>query len=405
MIAAPSRFRHPIDGPDPLAIQYYGRFMKTRDAEPWREQADHLAASLWHGDPLADAWVAATVALGRSQAGDLFERALARGVGAVPDAPSELRALFEHLETVPLWVDPKCLELGCRTFRRTGPIASFVLSGFSLMGGYRSSAVVKPLIMTGNLRNSASRRLLDTGRFVMAVTEPGLLRQSQPGYQACARVRLLHAHIRHGLARSPEWHAEAWGLPINQADMVGTNLLFSLGFLIGARALGIAFSSEEAHSVIHLWRYAGYLLGVDEKLLPASEREAERTMYLVGASQPPPDDDSIELAHALCREPLDRASTEPQRRRARAEIALRTSISRVLLGDMAADELKLPKSALRFGVRGLVPFVSLLEGLRKTAPFGNEIAYRAGDKWIKNAMAELESARAPATRAGARHGA
>jgi hypothetical protein len=168
--------------------------------------------------------------------------------------------------------------------------------------------------------------------------------------------------------------------------MLGTNLLFSLGFLIGARALGMSFSPEEAASVIHLWRYVGYLLGIDETLLPASEREAERIMYLVGASQPAADADSIELAQALYREPLERATSEQQRRFAHVEMAVRGSISRMLLGDGVADDLELPKSSLRFAALGIIPLVALFEAIRKAAPFGDEIAYRLGERWIKGAV-------------------
>jgi hypothetical protein len=395
MVSAPSRFRHPIDAPDPVAVQYYRRFLRGGDVEVWREQADLLAASLWRGDPLADAWSARASTLYRAEAADLVDRALARGIDQVPDAPHELVALFRQLEATPLWVDPECLDLGCRTFRRSGIVASFVLSGFSLMGGYRSSAIAKVLMLTGRLRSGATRRLFDTGRFVIDVTEPGAMRVFAPGFQACVRVRLLHARIRRELSKRPEWRADDWGLPINQADMVGTNLLFSLGFLVGAREIGLVFSTEEAHAVIHLWRYVGHLLGIDEKLLPASEREAERVMYLVGSSQPPADEDSVELARALYGEPLERAVTEGQKRLARFEMSVRGGVSRVLLGDAVADELELPKNAARFAVRGFVPFVSLLESLRRVTPFGNELAYRVGDHWLKSVMSRFDGPQRP----------
>jgi hypothetical protein len=390
MTSAPTRFRHPIDAPDPLAARYYRRFLRSPDVQAWREQADLLAASLWRGDPLADAWIARASTMDRARANDLFERALEHGIDAVSGAPDELVALFRQLEPVPLWVDPEYLDLGCRSFRRSGPVASFVLTGFSLMGGYRSSAVAKALLLTGRLRYGATRRLVDTGRFVMDVTEPGAMRPRAPGFRACARVRLMHARVRRELSQRAEWRSEDWGLPINQADMVGTNLLFSLGFLIGAREMGIAFSDDEAHGIVHLWRYVGHLLGIDEKLLPATEREAERTMYLVGSSQPPADEDSVELARALHGEPLERAVTDKEKRLARIEMAVRGGVSRLLLGDAVADELELPKGMARFAVKGLVPFVSLVESLRRATPFGDEVAYRVGAYWIKTAMSRFD---------------
>jgi hypothetical protein len=65
---------------------------------------------------------------------------------------------------------------------------------------------------------------------------------------------------------------------------------------------------------------------------------------------------------------------------------LRSSVSRLLLGDAVADELELPRTAMRFGVRGIAPVVALLERLRKLTPFGNDIAYRLGERWIKTAI-------------------
>jgi hypothetical protein len=383
MQAAPARFRHPLDAPDPIARQRYRRFQLASGAPPWRDQADTLAAALWRGDRRMDDWVAKAATMAPAEAEALFERALVGGPHAVKTGPAELVDLVEQLRTVPLWVDTKMLSLGSRTARRAGPIAGIVLSGFSLMGGYRSSAVVKPLMMTGKLRYEASRRLTDTGRFVVAVTEPDGLHAPGDGFRACARVRRLHARIRSHLARSPQWQPESWGLPINQADMLGTNLLFSMGFLLGARALGMSFARDEAESVIHLWRYIGYLLGIDESLLPANEREAERIMYLVAASQPPADGDSIELARALHCEPLERAKDDRQRQKARVEMAVRGSLSRFLLGDSVADELGLPKSPLDLGVRGVIPLVRLAERIRKATPFGDVIAYRLGERWIK----------------------
>jgi hypothetical protein len=388
MQVAPARFRHPIDAPEPVSDQYYRRFLGVGDAAPRREQADLLAAALWRGDPLMDAWVERAQSMDPTQAHALFERALAGGVHAIGDAPTELFALFRQLGTVPLWLEGDALELGCRTARRAGPVAGAVLSSFSLMGGYRSSAVCKPLMMTGRLRYEASRRLTETGRFVIAITEPGGLRLLHEGFRACVRVRHVHARVRYHLSRSPEWKAAEWGLPINQADMLGTNLLFSLGFLMGGRQLGLSFSAEQAEAVIHVWRYVGYLLGIDENLLPANEREAQRIMYLVGASQPPADEDSVVLARALHEEPLERAKNDKARRFARVEMALRGSISRHLLGDPVADELELPKSRLRFAVRGIAPLVALFETARQRLPFGDAVAYRAGSYWIKTAIAQ-----------------
>lgn len=386
----PTRFQHPIDAPDPIAARYYRRFLKG-DPAPSREQADVLGAALLQGDDLFDAWYDAMQTMDRVHAHGLMHRAIHEGIDRVSEAPAELRALFAQLERVPLWVDARLLDVGCRAFRRTGPLIGIVLSGFSLMGGYRSSAVAKTLMRTGKLHQMAMQRLVDTGRFVVAVTEVGGMQRGKAGYEATVHTRMIHAMIRNKLKRAADWNTDAWGLPINQADMLGTNLLFSLGFLIGARELGIVFSEQEAQGVIHLWRYIGYLLGIDESLLPATEHEASRIMYMVGASQPPPDADSIALARALAEIPLQRAKTDKQRELATFEMHVRTGISRILLGDDVVDELGLPRHPAQQAARLLVPMIASIDRARRVAPRGDQMASSLGEAWIAFGLKQLNA--------------
>jgi hypothetical protein len=59
--------------------------------------------------------------------------------------------------------------------------------------------------------------------------------------------------------------------------------------------------------VMHLWRYIGWLMGVDEELLPANEEDGTRMAWLAGVTQPPADEDSRMLGQALMQVPLARA--------------------------------------------------------------------------------------------------
>ena len=45
------------------------------------------------------------------------------------------------------------------------------------------------------------------------------------------------------ILRSGRWDAERWGAPINQHDMAGTQLLFSLAVLEGLRTLGFRITT------------------------------------------------------------------------------------------------------------------------------------------------------------------
>lgn len=265
--AVPTRFRDPLCDPDPVVVRQYRSLMGEPPAIA-EGQAATLAEALTRGDPLADGWLEEH---GRTQEGrTLLEQALIHGIEAVPEAPASLRALFRQLECVPLWLDPAALLLGARTFRRTGMLGQLVLADFGLMAGYGSSAVVKPLVMTGQLTANTAERLINTGRFVTQVTEPGALTPGREGYRAAVHVRLVHAAVRRALAHAPAWRHADWGLPINQADMLATNLLFSIGVVEGCRKLGAAFREDEVDALVHLWRYVGHLVGVDEHLLPSN---------------------------------------------------------------------------------------------------------------------------------------
>jgi hypothetical protein len=65
-----------------------------------------------------------------------------------------------------------------------------------------------------------------------------------------------------------------WGHPVNQEDLAGTNIAFSYIILLGLYQGKYPVLPEEAESFLHTWRFVGYLLHIDEALLPASFAEA-----------------------------------------------------------------------------------------------------------------------------------
>jgi hypothetical protein len=407
----PSRFRDPITSPDPVLSRQYRSLFARDVGAPQPGQVELLRGALMRGDPLADAWVERVHTMEPVESSRALEAALAHGIDRVPDAPPELVALFRQAETVPLWLDPDSLRLGAEVSRRAGILGHFVLSDFGLMGGYRSAAVAKTLIGTGKLRDGAAERLIHTGRFVTAVTEPGDMLRGRPGYAATLRVRLVHAHVRRALLARPSWDSQVWGVPINQGDTLGTNLLFSIGFLEGCRKWGLSFTEREVEAVIHLWRYVGYLIGVEDALLPSDAESARRALYMVGVSQPDPDQDSVALARALYEVPFTFIRTELARRIVTLEMGIRLSMSRRILGDAAVDQLGLPRSPLRAALPPLVALVGAIDRARRILPYGNYVAYRVGSYVIKKGetilSAELERRNArpadaavpPATRA------
>jgi hypothetical protein len=352
-MAIPSRFRHPIDDPDPVLLAQYRRLFTRGVGEPLPAQVALLASGLQRGDALADACVG--------------EHA----------ASSAAHALLDQMREVPLWVNVDKLRLGARTARRAGVIGNFVLADFALMGGYRSAAIAKALVYTGELTKATARRLIHTGAYVALVNQPGAVLPGGAAWEATRHVRMLHARVRARLSR--DWDHERWGVPLNQTDTLGTNLLFSTGFLEGCKQWGLRFSGEEEEALVHLWRYVGYLMGIDEALLPVDAAGGRRTLYLVGLSQPSPDEHSRQLARALYELPLTFAKTRWQERFARTEMALRLGMTRRLLGDESVDQLGLPESELRVVLPSLVGVIRNFERVRERVPGATNAAYRVSD--------------------------
>lgn len=63
---------------------------------------------------------------------------------------------------------------------------------------------------------------------------------------------------------SPCWDINNYGIPINQEDMAATLLAFSVNVLVGIEiVLGQPLPENEQHDYLALWRYLGWLLGID----------------------------------------------------------------------------------------------------------------------------------------------
>lgn len=204
------------------------------------------------------------------------------------------------------------------------------------------------------------------------------------------------------IRRGGKWREDLWGAPINQHDMAATTLLFSSVFVNGLRTLGLTVSPDEAAAFLQLWRYGGYLMGVDPELLCGSEAEAARLTAVIAATQGPPDDDARALTDALLSLPMQLARTDAQRRRALERRRFSQAVCRALLGDALADGLHLPRSPWRLAVPALRGLLGPAERLRTGLPLGSLLATRAGRRYwdwiIAHPLAGADLSYAPPTR-------
>jgi hypothetical protein len=311
--------------------------------------------------------------------------ALDRGVAAVPNAPEALRAFFAQADQIPFWVDRHQCNLGGATFLRCR-LGFVALGMLSLPLIYSWPAGNKPLALSGHLVHRAAQRLKDTTRYVFAISQPDALARFSDGFKMTVRVRLIHAQVRKLLRQSGQWRDEAWGAPINQCHLAGTNLLFSVGVLDALRRMGYRFKSAEREALIHLWRYAGYLMGVENELLVAGEWEGHRLLDLIFTFEREPDDDSRALVHALMQTSFDYVRGFRVARPCSMNLCY--GISRALIGDERADALGFPKTSWRWLVPAVRPATWMIETARCFSPQVQALARVAGPSAFRHLLSE-----------------
>ncbi|WP_327094711.1 DUF2236 domain-containing protein [Nocardia vinacea] len=358
------------------------------------------------GDPLADDVVAMFKRLPVGEGRRMFEIAVERGIDTVPNAPAELTAFFGQVETDPYWLDRTKIDRGARVVERTSVWGGIAMGMFALMGGYLASRADKTLVGTGDLDAMAPRRLAETTQWWLDVTTPGGLQRNQVGYKSVLRVRLMHALVRAGMNRRPDWNYEAWDHPVNQVLTVGTLGLFSMANLVGAQALGLRFSAQEKDAVFQLWRYVGFLLGIDAEILPTNETDTWRAFWILADTEFIPDEDSRRLAQALVPAAgglFIGTDTAAQRLIRRVITSYMVAYSRIVLGPTNSDFLGLENSKFfQSAVMATAVVNGALEVPRQLIPGATHFQERLGAR-IRARLVRGSIARNGGDRTYARH--
>ena len=164
------------------------------------------------------------------------------------------------------------------------------------------------------------------------------------GWKLSTRIRFVHARIRTLLAKSEDWNHEAWGTPVSAAHLGFALSVFSKRLLEYSQRVGARFSKEESESILGVWRYAGYLMGIPKTILYATGAGAGE-MYKIGnLCEPVPDADSIAVANGLILAiPSVADVTDPVEKKKLTDSAYR--LSRSLIGNQLADRFQFPKTS------------------------------------------------------------
>nr|WP_301005423.1 oxygenase MpaB family protein [Lunatimonas sp.] len=159
-------------------------------------------------------------------------------------------------------------------FEKHATVYLSLLGFYSLPYTYAFADGAQVLVRSKRILENTGRRLDETLYFVLEAFRPGTFLGNEQSLLTLAKVRLIHAYSRHFIqAYVRDWDP-AWGQPINQEDLLGTNLSFSLIVMRGFGKAGISCSQVDIEAMLHYWKWIGYANGVDVRYWPDTAKEA-----------------------------------------------------------------------------------------------------------------------------------
>jgi len=249
--------------PNRAFLKYTSRFSE-KSCRTWRRKAD----------PLADAVVEEL-----AKNNDLTN--IHDLLGLVQEQAALRRGVFKEFvdaaHTVPEWADFQQMERGQQILLTYDPIVRIAFAFGSLMGvgGQfpKMGDVVRATGMLDALDYAASKERLErTGQFIVNIATVGALCPGGAGHNGILRIRLLHSAVRRYLSVGGKCQ-EAEEVPLNQHDLAITLALFGYIGVRSLHRLGVRLSQTDVASYMLLWRYTGYVLGIDDALLPHNFEE------------------------------------------------------------------------------------------------------------------------------------
>ena len=294
------------------------------------------------GDPDLDPVMADVAELD----GGLLNRFIRAGIeddAELKRAPESLRHFFDDKVGRPSWVDFESHAPAVRAFNLNAATMLVAFVCGVLIEGF-STLISKSFATTGRVLTpeSGRRRLMQNNRHLMEVFYPGGLDRHGDGWKLSTRVRFVHARVRHLLAESGAWDTPEVGTPISAAHMGLALTVFSMRLLDHAARVGAVFNDDEQASVMHVWRYAGYVMGVPTDILYDDRDHARQIFRIAHLCEPTPDADAATMANALIGAiPLTAGIDDERRQREVVKLAYR--LSRALIGAKLADQLQFPR--------------------------------------------------------------
>ncbi|MEU7143377.1 oxygenase MpaB family protein [Nocardia sp. NPDC046473] len=333
-----------------------------------RESMDALRL---HGDELADATVATLFERGEVGKFNTLMRYVSTAGSPLPDdLPEVAREYLHSTAAPPAWVDWDEMEKARLFFIDNNVHISTALSFASMPACYVVPQVAKLLSATHSLEYP-SKRMAETGQFTVYLMQPDAFEAGSRFVPAVQKVRLLHAAIRHHLARENRWDTAQWGTPICQEDMIGGQMLFSMLVLDSLHRLNIHMSVDGAEAYFYAWRVVGAMLGVDQEHAPKDVESAREFLDLYLLRHMGPSAEGVKLTRQLIdlyEEVVPGSLLDP----------VVSALIRYLIGDTCADWLDVPRTAWDTAIKAVPALLGVLETIEDSSPLGEWALDRLG---------------------------
>lgn len=252
---------------------------------------------------------------------------------------------IENNQTLPDFTDKKLMQQGMKFFAENQTAVGIMLACYSLPYCYAGADGAKVLAMSQRIQTDTLKRLQETGEFLQIVTKEENWKNGEAVHKIL-KVRLMHAAIRFFTEFYGTWDL-AWGKPVNQEDMAGTNGAFSYIVIRGMRKAGDAPNDADAEAYLHLWNVISVIMGVDKALIPNNLREAFTMDKAIATRQFRPSEEGKALTKALLKT-IESFIENPLLK------TFPAAQMRYLMGDSVADILGIPKVSFE---KKLMPFI------------------------------------------------
>ncbi len=332
------------------------------------------------GDPRADDVVSALAAEGPLKGiHDLLGVVRARAA-----RDSRCRELLAEAEAVPAWADFAAMEKGQRMIASYAPFMAASLFSGSLVGGAMFHKAALVTAMTGMFSGNPTQRLTETTALVTRMAMRGSIAPGGDAHEVMLRVRLLHAGLRRFLVESGRFRHPV-EVPINQQDLAITLALFCYVNVRNLLQLGIRLDRSQIDSFVLLWRYAGYVLGIDAALVPETI-EDQQAFYLSSCKHQVRPDKVNPQTKTLLDAVAKQAKLVPY---PIAQTFLH-QVTRYLSGNDYIAGMQLEDRGDYYGLRGLRYLGRFVSFAHRYMPFGERILYSAGLEVYRRELAKNE---------------